>query len=225
MLFAILAHVGKFNIWGDESDWCCCVDNDFEDVALQSWNNEFSGFLTRRQFIQSYGDCLRLFLSPDVALRVDSAVTDGGDYDVEDVRVLSCSVIGEALFATEVGSLTKDDFIGLGKERVQQLEYNDFPHADMAAFDDLAGRQVWGLKEKGFAVFGPMKVKCGFLGMKSDCKGTSMGDHWMWGRAVRIKEFCVSYELDPRFPWELLEYPTGQKIEFLPKTVKLPEDL
>ena len=223
MIFAILAHVGKFQIPLAAPLWWNEVQGYFDAFAVTAWYS--SPGTSRDRFIAAN----RLALAP---LLDDAKVTEygkvaetGGKIPDDVIRGFLETKIGAVLFEAETYVIQYSDFQAKGVQALADLENLSFAPDDIAAFWTRSRFEHKRMVDLGHPPYGARQNSCNFLDVQVESVDLlALADEWASPFRARAVSICVNILSMPRMPWEEACYGTKDPIQGVPETMSVPID-
>ena len=225
MFLAILKHIGQHNLHLKHDVWWGLVREDFGVTVKNAWLLDLSHILSRSDFLESYEEALKAFMSIDYAKHIEACLKVKAELNFDELRAILLTNVGEALYRDEAIRLNMHDYVTKCKDCLENLEHLDFDVDECRNFNIRMDAETKLLVSNGASPFACSDLAVSWLTEDAEYQLQTLADIWAWRFAARVKELAVSYGYVKRLPWEVILFGAKDKIQSLPLAVNLPHDL
>ena len=203
------------------------------EIAMQSLESALvaqckvsllSKVLDRDVWMEANEDAVSLFCDKDVAARVELDVAAKREPAIEDLKTLMSSSLAQALFQKEILNGRVAFFHDTISTRLNDLEHNDWPEADLVAFRCFGTEEVQRLVASGSPMYETKNVDVSFLTGVVKYEVTSLWSRPNLFLTARARSVAVSGNQVDRLPWEQVLY-GADGVPGVSERSKVPEQL
>ena len=134
--------------------------------------------------------------------------------------------IGGILFESETYIVQYSEYQEKGKQALLDLQNLLFSPEDTEGFWQRNRFEVKRMVEWQHPLYGARKKDCGFLAcLIKNIELMSLVDEWLAPYRSLVCCICVNNLQLPRLPWEVAIWGTEGKIDGVPETIKIPEEI
>ena len=202
--------------------WEASVDV-FEKTFIRYWEQESSG--GRSIFIQQNRMMVARFVPLDAVDEVEKALKAKQDPQMQPLQKCLQTLAGSALYKTQVLKFAWYVYCLNAAKAVQEIVYHNFEEAELKNMKCVMNRDVAMLKENTGFNFNEKDQVLPYMGLQA-VKVEVEDPHDQWRNLLdgERKTICVSNNLVPRYPLEILMHGETEQMEGVSQTVKIPDE-
>ena len=207
-----------------EGDYWNCLATHVDVQLATSWQKSQAHRVSRAKFLRANRDCLQLFLSLEVASRIEECVSAGKvQPDPKDVDLMCrAGHIGRELFATESLKAEHGLYVSEVARRLCELETQNFEETERQSFRRVCSHMAEALDREVWKAFDGEDLKIEFLDDFCKAVQTNPNDVWQLSEQARLKSLAISLNKVKRYPYETLLF-NHAPLPNYPQAVDMPD--
>ena len=222
----LLRYISRVGMAELQPDYWKVVEPYFDNLLALSWQSSAARRVPRANWMRANRDTMSLFVDMVRACRIEQAVVDKEDPDIEDVEaVCKSSVIGQMLFASESVRMESRNFLKEVTRRIYEVEVGGFLEEEMTSFRQIIAHLAENLDADVWRELDAADLEVPFLTTEVSRSIGHACDHGSARMEARVRTLSVSGMKVPRYPWETFLFGPRAALPDVPEHVTIPEHL